>query len=97
MDSRRGTLVNQRYSNVWCWRMGAYSKGFFVRLGKNLFDVFEAYSQLTEDIRLKACRLFGIQHIELYNGFKGGIEEITKVPLSFFFHYRNGKRIRKKV
>lgn len=44
MDSRRGTLVNQRYSNVWCWRMGAYSKGFFVRLGKNLFDVFEAYS-----------------------------------------------------
>ncbi|CBK24541.2 uncharacterized protein [Blastocystis hominis] len=32
---------------------------------------------ITEDIRLKACRLFGIQRIELYNGFKGSLDEIN--------------------
>ena len=36
-------------------------------------------SQITEDIRLKACRLFGIQRIEVYNGFKGGLDEINAV------------------
>ena len=34
---------------------------------------------MTEDIRLKACRLLGIQRIEEYNGFKGGYEEINAV------------------
>ena len=34
---------------------------------------------MTEDIRLKACRLFGIQNIELYNGFKGDKDDIQRV------------------
>ncbi|KNB46241.1 hypothetical protein JH06_0548 [Blastocystis sp. subtype 4] len=41
---------------------------------------------VTEDIRLKACRLFGIQHIETYQGFKGGKEEIQRVEFGHDYH-----------
>ena len=37
---------------------------------------------MAEDIRLKACRLLGIQRIEEFNGFKGGYEAIRVVVVS---------------
>ena len=42
--------------------------------------------QVTEDIRLKACRLFGIQHIETYQGFKGGKDAIQRVLFENCFY-----------
>ena len=79
MDIRRRKPSYQRYSNIWYWRMGTYSKRFLTRLGMFQILLVLSNQQLTEDIRLKACRLLGIQHIEVYNGFKGGIDEIRAV------------------
>ena len=79
MDIRRRKPSYQRYSNIWYWRMGAYSKRFLTRLGMFQILLVSSNQQLTEDIRLKACRLLGIQRIEVYNGFKGGIDEIRAV------------------
>ena len=79
MDIRRRQPSYQRYSNIWYWRMGPYSKRFLTRLGMFQILLVLSNQQLTEDIRLKACRLLGIQHIEVYNGFKGGIDEIRAV------------------